>query len=266
MYYSNNLKISIAYLDTIMETTIFIMVLIIIGLILFISSRIKELKLQLELEKITERNIYIDELERKNIELRKFRHDYKNLLLSLSASLSSKENKNNSIQQLLNYADKSVDSSISIENRNLYQINNDFIRGIIITKLIYAKGMKIHTNFEIDGNADLLNINSIEITRILGILFDNAIEASLETKKPELNFALVSFDGYIEFIIKNNLNLNTPIEFKDFEKLGYTTKENHSGLGLASVRDILDRNNNIIMQTKLDDGYYSSILTVMEGK
>ncbi|CAJ1181301.1 histidine kinase [Companilactobacillus crustorum] len=262
----NYLQIPLSYLRITLIISAIIIILIGIGAFLFISSRLKEIKLESEIKNLKERNIYIKELERKNIELRKFKHDYKNFLLSLSASLKSNDIQNDSIRELLNYADANVGSNLSIENASLYKLQDSLVRGIIITKLIYAKNQNIETNFEIDENANIPQKESVEITRILGILFDNAIEASLFNDYPQLNFAIISFSGYIELIIKNNIKEQENIDINKIYTTGYTTKKEHSGLGLSTVREIINSNDNLLLQTKFKDGYFTTILTVLEDK
>lgn len=226
----------------------------------------KEMKSKYENRHLKERNLYIKELERKNTELRRFKHDYKNLLTSLSVSLRSESSDNDSIQRLLDYADSNVDMTSTVENANLYHLNDDLVKGIIITKLVAAKNKHIETNFEVDQSILIPKALSVEITRILGILFDNAIEASLLTNNPEISFALVVFDGYLEFIIKNNIASSEKINLDQIYQTGYTSKKDHNGLGLSTVNKIIHSNSNLLLQNKIKDGYFSTILTVLEDK
>ncbi|WP_338232128.1 sensor histidine kinase [Companilactobacillus muriivasis] len=215
---------------------------------------------------MNERDAYINELEKSNDVLHKFKHDYKNLLLSLSASVNDSDNDNlkSSISKLLNY--KRVDLRSDNNTTNLYKIKDKLVKGILVSKLMFAKNNNIKTDFEIDDNVTIPENYSIDITRMLGILLDNAIDASLESDQPELIFAVVSFDDYIEFIIKNSIIPNSNIHTNDVYKTGFTTKENHGGLGLASVREIVDSNDDLFIQNKIKNGYYSTILTVLEDE
>ncbi len=149
---------------------------------------------------------------------------------------------------------------------NLYKISDKLIKGILISKIMYAKNNNIKTDFEIDDNVTIPENYSVDITRMLGILLDNAIDACLETNQPELSFAVVSFDDYIEFIIKNNILPNSNIHTDDVYKTGFTTKKNHSGLGLASVREIVDSNDDLLIQNNIKGDYYTTILTVLNSK
>ncbi|MFC6175449.1 sensor histidine kinase [Companilactobacillus huachuanensis] len=233
---------------------------------MFIYSHVKGIRTNLELKQESERDTYIKELEKSNDELRKFKHDYKNLLLSLSASINNKDDKDlkSSVEKLLNY------EQINIESDNhltaLYKLDDKLVKGILISKLMQAKSKNIKTDFEVDKDAQIPSNYSVDITRILGILLDNAIDACLETDNPELDFALISFDNYLEFVVKNNVKSNDSINTNNVYKSGYTTKKNHSGLGLASLMDIVDSNKDFIIQTENDNGYYSTIITISKGK
>ncbi|CAJ2235021.1 hypothetical protein CPBBRM18_IMEEAPEM_01812 [Companilactobacillus paralimentarius] len=256
----------LTYLKTTLLVSLVSAIFITIGSIMLVIGYTKEMKSKYENRHLKERNLYIKELERKNTELRRFKHDYKNLLTSLSVSLRSESSDNDSIQRLLDYADSNVDMTSTIENANLYHLNDDLVRGIIVTKMVAAKNKHIETNFEVDKNISIPKRLSVEITRILGILFDNAIEASSLTNHPKMTFALVSFDNYLEFVIENKVTPNEDINLNQISKTGYTSKKGHSGLGLSTVNEIIHANSNLLLQTKVKNNYFSTILTVLEDK
>ena len=256
----------LTYLKTTLLVSLVSAIFITVGSIMLVIGYTKEMKSKYENRHLKERNLYIKELERKNTELRRFKHDYKNLLTSLSVSLKSNSSDNDSIQRLLDYADSNVDMTSTVENANLYHLNDDLVKGIIVTKLVAAKNKHIETNFEVDKNIFIPKRLSVEVTRILGILFDNGIEASLLNSHPKMNFALVSFDNYLEFILENNVSPNEDINLNQISKTGYTSKKGHNGLGLSTVKEIIHANSDLLLQTKIKDGYFSTILTVLEDK
>lgn len=256
----------LTYLKTTLLVSLMSTIFIVIGSIMLVMGYMKEVRSKYEIRHLKERNLYIEELERKNTELRRFKHDYKNLLTSLSVSLRSNNSNNDSIQRLLDYADSNVDMTSTVENANLYHLNDDLVKGIIITKLVAAKNKHIETNFEVDQSILIPKTLSVEITRILGILFDNAIEASLLTNNPEISFALVTFDSYLEFIVKNNIASSEKINLDQIYQTGYTSKKDHNGLGLSTVNKIIHSNSNLLLQNKVKDGYFSTILTILEDK
>ncbi|MBL3531503.1 GHKL domain-containing protein [Companilactobacillus zhachilii] len=239
-------------------------IFITISVTMLVYSHFGNIETKLKLQQMNERDAYINELEKSNNELRRFKHDYKNLLLSLSVSADDNKSLKSSVDELLNYKRMHLTSESS--KANLYSIKDKLIKGILISKLIYASNNNIKVDFEIDTKVNIPSNYSVDITRILGILLDNAIDASHEAEIPELNFALISFDGYTEFVIKNSFKSSNAIVLNKIYTAGYSTKKNHSGLGLATVNEIVNSNNNLLLQTKIKDGYYSTILTVLEDQ
>ena len=262
----DSLNVQKTYLHLTIAIMFLVIIFVTIGTSMLIYSRIKYIKTELKVEQIKERNAYIDELEKNNDELHKFKHDYKNLLLSLATSVKDSDDANLklSIEKLLNY--KRMNLSSDNNSTNLYKISDKLVKGILVSKLMYAKNNNINAHFEIDDNVTIPTAYSVDITRILGILLDNAIDACQESDYPKLNFALVSFDGYIEFIVMNNISSNSNITINDVYKEGFTTKKTHTGLGLASVQEIVNSSNDLFLQTEIKDGHYSTILTVLEDK
>lgn len=259
------ININHSYLKLTITIILVTIIFIFLGTSMLIYSRTQEIKNHLKVEQLKERYAYINELEKNNDELRKFKHDYKNLLLSLSASINNDDNNNlkSSIKKLLNYQND-INSNSEIKKSNLYNLNDKLVKGILVSKLLLAKDKKITANFEVDDQVSIPSKYSVDITRILGIFLDNAIEACLKTNNPKIIFGIIQFDGYIEFIVKNNIASTDIININNIFKDGYSTKKNHSGLGLSSVKEIVDSNNDLFLQTKIKDGYYSTILTVLE--
>ena len=66
----------------------------------------------------------------------------------------------------------------------------------------------------------------------------NALEAASEAENPQIRVALLAGDRSVRFIIENTRKkeeLNPSI----LSQKGYSTKGNHSGLGLATLEDMV---------------------------
>lgn len=262
---AKRLQTQLIYLDVILFTSAITLIFIAIGMSMFISGHMSKVKADYELKYLKKSNIYINELESKNNELRKFKHDYKNMVLSASASIKD-DHTTDAMNKLLDFAGTKLDKSLAtdIENGNLYKINDDFVRGIIVTKLMTAKSKGIATNFEISEDTKINQKESMSLTRVLGILLDNAIEASIVSEDSKLNFALISYDSYFEFVIENSFDKNTKPDLSKIYHTGYSTKKHHHGLGLSTVREIINSNKNFLLQTKINKGLFSIVLTVLD--
>nr|WP_238480438.1 GHKL domain-containing protein [Clostridium chrysemydis] len=104
-------------------------------------------------------------------------------------------------------------------------------------------------------------MQTLELCRIIGILLDNAIEAAELSNDKIINVALVSNNNVKVIIVKNSYNGEKPninLIFKE----GYSTKNNNSGLGLKILKDIANKQRNIILDTRIDENYFTQIINI----
>ena len=150
------------------------------------------------------------------------------------------------------------------KTNNLYTLSPDVINhpaiyNILATKYYVADELNIQINLDIflDLNEIEKHMKIYEFTRILGILLDNAIEASKECEDKIINVTFRKEENKhrIIVIIENtypNKDVNTD---EIFEK-GYTSKVGNSGLGLWKIRQILKKNNNLNLFTSKTPEYF----------
>lgn len=112
----------------------------------------------------------------------------------------------------------------------------------------------------------LLDLNTLkmkiyEFARILGILLDNAIEASSECDEKIINitFRNDTKNNRQLITIENTYN-NKDIDMEKIFEKGVSEKENHTGLGLWEVRKILKKNTNANIFTSKTDKFFSQQL------
>ena len=102
-----------------------------------------------------------------------------------------------------------------------------------------------------------------DFTRILGILLDNAIEATSECDEKVLN---IDFRNEAKnnrnIILIENTYKDKDVDIDNIFNKGISGKENHSGLGLWEIRQILKKNNNINLHTTKNDKYFSQQLEI----
>ena len=124
-----------------------------------------------------------------------------------------------------------------------------------------SKDIKVNMTFLLDLSN--LHMKIYEFARILGILLDNAIEASSECKEKIINIDFRNDQKNSRQIITientyKDKNVDTE---KIFEK-GISSKEKHTGLGLWEVRNLIKKNNNINLFTSKTDKYFSQQLEI----
>ena len=121
---------------------------------------------------------------------------------------------------------------------NLHNIHDIAIRNTLAKAMIVADNQGIHFSLETVGVVEELALPMLEAIRILSILTTNALEAASEAENPQIRVALLASDRSVRFIIENTRKkeeLNPSI----LSQKGYSTKGNHSGLGLATLEDMV---------------------------
>ena len=123
------------------------------------------------------------------------------------------------------------------------------------------KDIKVNISFLLDLST--LNMKIYEFARILGILLDNAIEASSECEEKIINLTFRNDSkNSRQLIIVENTYKNKDVDtHKIFEK-GVSGKENHTGLGLWEVNKLLNKNKNITLFTTKNDQFFTQQLEI----
>lgn len=177
------------------------------------------------------------EIEEEN-ELKKFRHDYRNLLLTLNVFLQ--ENRVEEAKELLGGI-SSYSEDILTKNflKDLNKIKIIPIKNILFSKLIEAADKNIQVKLQINDEIRESGINIFNFVRILSNVIDNAIDACTEVEKNSFINIDIFEESKLLMIEVSNTYLNSHSYFLDeLREQGFTTKSNHKGLGLAYLNDL----------------------------
>ena len=102
-----------------------------------------------------------------------------------------------------------------------------------------------------------------EFARILGILLDNAIDASSRSDEKIINLTFKNdYKSSRQIVIIENSYSDKNIDIKKIFEKGVSFKENHTGLGLWNIQQILKKHNNINLFTSKDDKFFSQQLEI----
>ncbi len=205
---------------------------------------------------------YMKQIEELYQNMRVFRHDYANVMLSVVGYIEE-----NDMDGLKKYYDMEIFPISNLFNKEkdvvakLYNLDIIELKSLISVKINYALELKVEVNLEIIEKIDKVNMKSIDLVRIIGIFLDNAIEACQECEKPSIDLSIIKMDKDITFIVKNTY-IKKNIDYCKLGTLGISSKGERRGTGLYNVKTIINAYNNVIMDTEYENGYFTQLLEI----
>ena len=231
---------------------------------LFVYSINKKIRQdKLSLQQINDLKIYTQQLESSQRGLRKFKHDYQNMLLSLKLSAKKSHDKE-LIDKLAEYSSKTLEDKVLWQFNDVDNVKDELLKSLFISKLNRIFQNNIQYSFECRIVIENLSnkYNSFDIVRILGIVYDNAIEESLEFgDEARIDTMVYRENGELEIEIKNRCR-NTDLTIQDMRKSGFTTKKHHDGLGLANIEELSQPYNDIFINYQIKDGWFTFLMVM----
>lgn len=229
---------------------------------------VKQQKLESEMHQLQEYSNYLDKNED---DLRRFKHDYQNILNGLKVSAEEGDIKQ-VIKKLDQYTDNQFDQKALRKYKGVNHIHEKNLKSIAIAKLskLYSLDLNYSFGCERDIRQIPTSVNILDLIRIIGITFDNAAEESLalikETGNPnsaQIDAMYYQENGDFEFEIRNRVRKETVATDKISQK-NFTTKKHHMGLGLANVKEITHKyEDTMIVNYYVDDGWFNFDLTIL---
>lgn len=237
---------------------IFVSITVLLSLVILLLSAfaLREMKYKRKLQEIEAYYEYTLRIESINNEMRKFRHDYVNILTTLSDYIREDD-----MPGLRKYFDEHIVpmkdklKTRSIKMNGIEKLKVREIKGLITTKIIQAQEKRIPISIEVPDEIDRIDMNTVELSRIIGIIVDNAIEASENLEEPLINIAFIDNDESVTFIVMNKCSDDIPKIHELFEQ-GFSTKGDNRGLGLSTLKELTDSNENVLLDTVIENGYF----------
>lgn len=260
---SNNIPL---YYMSISVITFFFILFILIS-----SSLLKNLHIKIEVEaekqKLEQQKKYIESLEKNNNEIRKFKHDFNNIILGLEGYITNNEVDNVKLRDYFYNNIKDFNTKIELDNIVLSHLNNikvPSIKNLLTNKIISAQNNDFKINIYIENEIDNFYVNEMQLSRVLGIFLDNSLEAGLELEHNRfLELIILKVNKTIVIQITNTFK-NTNLDIEQINESGYSSKGENRGIGLISANDIITKHN-MILNTRIKDNLFKQILTI-EGE
>lgn len=177
-------------------------------------------------------------------EFRGIKHDFNNILQTYSGYFVIQD-----YERLSRYHEKLVGATV-LKGRYLDLSQripeNPSFFSLLIKKMEHADQMGVIFEFGTICSLDRIYMDELHISRIFSILFDNAIEAAIQSGTKHVDFSTQKKnDGSILFILSNDTA--GCVDLEHITLSGYSTKEGHMGQGLAQVRNIINRYGNVTL-------------------
>ena len=241
-------------------------------LFIFISSSLlKNLHIKIEVEaekqKLEQQKKYIEALERNNNEMRKFKHDFNNIILGLEGYITNNEVDIVKLRDYFFNNIKDFNTKIELDNIVLSHLKNIkvlSIKNLLTNKIISAQNNDFKVNICIEDEIDDFFVNEMQLSRVLGIFLDNSLEAGLELDDNRfLELIILKVNKTIAIHITNTFK-NNNLDIDKINESGYSSKGENRGIGLGSANDIISKHN-MILNTRIEDNLFKQILTI-EGE
>lgn len=209
---------------------------------------------------------YTRNLEAMYNSLRSFKHDYVNILLSLSGYIEDGD-----MDRLKDFFESKIfptKNLITGEDYKLNQLSNISvleIKSLLSAKMIYAHESGIDITIDIPDKVESFLIDTVDLARILGIFLDNAIEATLETEQPQIGLNIIQNKTGVSIIISNRFRDNGLMLHKLKQK-GFSTKIGHQGIGLGNAQKIISSYDNVLLETTMKCDYFTQHIELTERK
>lgn len=246
-----------------LKTNYYVNIFIILSLIFILNIIMKnELKSEQLKEEYQQMLNYVSKYEKIITDQGKANHEFKNQLMVIRGYAQMNSPK------LIEYIDSITEDTKKTQSSYMISQLNKFpdggIKGLLYYKLATMSEENISYDLQVEPGVKLkLSKLSVvmykNITKILGVLLDNAIDASKKSKLKNIVISVEKDNKNVIFTIQNSYK--GKIELSKFGT-GYTTKGNKHGYGLKLVKDIIEESKQFDIEKSCDKEYFYTRLII----
>ena len=218
------------------------------------ASILQEEKTQMQTEMLEQQEMYIQELESIQSSMRSFRHDYKNMMSSLylQSREGNMEEVEKNIHGLIDEFDENIDRKMNLTVQ-MANIRISEVKSLLYQKITELQKKGIDFQMEVMYPVEETCMKPLDLSRALGILLDNAIEA-VEQVQGDISLVISAQTDGVHIILDNTTDQDVDIS-KIYED-GYSTKGSGRGTGLPSLRKIMEKYPEASLMTEINNGRF----------
>lgn len=201
---------------------------------------------------LQEYNISIENLY---TEMRHFRHDTVNIL-----STAYRFIENDNFEAWKDYFEKEVSplyKNICQQSdmfKQFEKISSDACKGFLMLKTLAAIDAKCTVSVGIE-ETHITGVSDIDMIRMLGIIFDNAIDEGRKNEGTNIRLVIFNRDNSLTIHISNQF-YGEPPNIAEIYQNGYSTKGKGRGVGLCDLRRLVDNHDTACLQTFIDEDWF----------
>ncbi|MGQ7542381.1 sensor histidine kinase [Streptococcus suis] len=236
--------------------------------LLYLNYRNKE-KQDKEIQELKDKQLtdlgrYNRHIESLYKEIRSFRHDYTNILVSLNEAIKAED----IVAIRTIYHEVIADSDRKFYDgkydiARLSNIQNPAVKSLLSSKMLEAQKKGIAISVEVDAEIEPPALELIEFITILSILLDNAIDAAERCTNGNIVFAY--FQEYDrKIVVVENTTVEDKVSTSHIFEYGHSTKGDNRGIGLANVKAILDNYPKFTLSTNSSNHRFVQELVFLE--
>lgn len=256
-YYTNVLPLSISILSILTLSAYFF---------ISIFSLLKTTKLEITSQNLEQAKDYNNTLKLLYDDIRTFRHDFGNIVQSIGGYVDNDDI--NGLKQYYKQLQMDCEDVKSLEMLNPTIIDNPAVFSLLTSKYHKATDLGISMKIHVSLKLEKLNMKIYEFTRVLGILLDNAIEASEDCYEKIINLEIRRDEKCPrQLLLIQNTYSDKNVNLNRINEKGYTSKKDDGiphGLGLWEVNKILKRAKNLNLYTTKDSIFFTQQLEIYD--
>lgn len=203
---------------------------------------------------------YTDEIVSLYNEIRGFRHDYAGMMVSMQTAIDSKDLQE--IDRIYNEVFVKANHKLRSDKYTYFDLNNledSALRSVIAQSIANARVHNIEYILEVKDIISPLSMELLDLVRVMSILLNNAVEGALESYRKQMEVAVIKLDSEILIVIQNSRK-NRSIKPEEIFNIGYSTKGINRGIGLNNVKEILEKYDDVILETEIDEERFKQII------
>ena len=203
---------------------------------------------------------YTDEIVGLYNEIRVFRHAYAGMLVSMQLAIDSGDLQE--IDRVYNKVLVKANHKLRSDKYTYFDLNNiedSALRSLVAQSIVYARNNGVEFTLEVKDIITRLPIDLLDLVRIMSVLLNNAVEGSADSYKKQMEVAVIKMETETVIVIQNSCKM-TMTPSGDLFALGFSTKGRNRGVGLNNVKELLDKYNNIILETEMEGSTFRQII------